>query len=99
MLSEGRDALQCVSTGDKNKFGPQVNNLASIIRGFKGAVTKRIHLCDLYFFWQRNYYDHIIRNDESLNKIREYIIKNPEEWERDRNLPAGEAGNVENVWI
>ena len=42
--------------------------------------------------WQRNYYDHIIRNDESLNKIREYIIKNPEMWQRDRNLP-------ENVFV
>ena len=42
--------------------------------------------------WQRNYYDHIIRNDESLNKIREYIIKNPQMWERDRN-------NVENVFM
>jgi len=95
MLSEGRDALQCVSTGEteyKNKFGPQVNNLASIIRGFKGVVTKRSHMCDFYFHWQSKFYDHIIRNDESLNKIREYIITNPERWERDRN-------NVEDVFM
>lgn len=36
-------------------------------------------------FWQRNYYEHIIRNEESLDKIREYILKNPENWEYDRN--------------
>mgnify|MGYP005831487957 CR=1 FL=1 len=34
--------------------------------------------------WQRNYYEHIIRNDESLNRIREYIRNNPTQWEYDR---------------
>jgi REP element-mobilizing transposase RayT len=91
-----RDALQCVSTGDmqyKNKFGPQINNLSSIIRGFKGIVTKRVHICGFdYFAWQFRFYDHIIRNDESLNKIREYIINNPAMWERDRN-------NMENIFM
>lgn len=93
-LTQGRDALQCVSTGDeeyKNKFGSQTNNLSSIIRGFKGIVTKRVRMCGLDFHWQSRFYDHIIRNYESLNKIREYIITNPKMWERDRN-------NLENVW-
>lgn len=36
-------------------------------------------------FWQRNYYEHIIRNEIELNKIREYIINNPIKWELDRN--------------
>ena len=35
--------------------------------------------------WQRNYHDHIIRNDKSLNNIREYIINNPATWEKDEN--------------
>ncbi|MFC1502307.1 transposase [bacterium] len=38
-------------------------------------------------FWQRNYYDRIIRNEDELNKIREYIIYNPEKWDLDRNNP------------
>ena len=33
--------------------------------------------------WQRNYYEHIIRNDGELNKIREYIKNNPINWEND----------------
>ena len=33
--------------------------------------------------WQRSFYDHIIRNDKSLDKIREYISNNPENWEQD----------------
>ncbi len=37
--------------------------------------------------WQRNYYEHIIRNDESLNRIREYIINNPLQWALDRENP------------
>ncbi len=34
--------------------------------------------------WQRNYWEHIIRNEQELNRIREYICNNPAQWERDR---------------
>ena len=37
--------------------------------------------------WQRNYYEHIIRNDTDLNSIREYIATNPLKWEFDRENP------------
>ena len=71
-----------------NKFGTQMNNLSSIIRGFKSATTKRIHRARSDFSWQSRFYDHIIRNEKSLNKIREYIINNPLKWEFDKNNPA-----------
>ena len=35
-------------------------------------------------FWQRNYYEHIIRNEESYNKIVEYIENNPKKWDEDK---------------
>ena len=35
--------------------------------------------------WQRNYYEHIIRNETELNKIHEYIICNPVNWKSDEN--------------
>ena len=38
-------------------------------------------------FWQRNYYEHIIRNEDELNKIREYIRNNPLKWHLDRENP------------
>lgn len=38
-------------------------------------------------FWQRNYYEHIVRNETELNKIREYIINNPLKWELDFENP------------
>lgn len=45
-------------------------------------------------FWQRNYYEHIIRDDDSLNHIREYIITNPAQWEFDRENPVGATRQV-----
>ncbi|MEW5758589.1 MAG: transposase [Candidatus Omnitrophota bacterium] len=67
-----------------NKFGPQSNNLASIIRGFKSKTTKDIRMAGFNAFaWQPRFYDHVIRNDASLNRIREYIQNNPTQWDLD----------------
>ena len=41
--------------------------------------------------WQRNYYEHIIRNEEEMNSIREYVYYNPAQWEKDENNPGLEA--------
>ena len=60
------------------------NNLSHIIRGFKGACTKRIHITGhTFFYWQPRFYDHIIRNDKDLYRIRKYIHENPLKWELD----------------
>ena len=85
--THGNASLQKGESYD-NKFGPQANNLSSIIRGFKSATTKRIHRARYDFSWQSRFYDHIIRNEKSLMKIREYIINNPLKWELDKNNPA-----------
>ena len=37
--------------------------------------------------WQRNYYEHIIRNESDLNSIRQYIVYNPAKWEEDEDNP------------
>ena len=39
--------------------------------------------------WQRDYYEHVIRNEEELNRIRQYIIANPVQWALDRENPSG----------
>jgi REP element-mobilizing transposase RayT len=41
--------------------------------------------------WQRNYYEHIIRDDPSLQRIRHYIESNPEQWAADRENPAAKS--------
>lgn len=43
------------------------------------------------YVWQRNYYEHIIRDEESWNHIREYIAENPVRWSQDRENPANQA--------
>ena len=37
--------------------------------------------------WQRNFYEHIIRDENNLKRIREYIINNPLKWELDNENP------------
>ena len=48
--------------------------------------------------WQRNYYEHVIRDDDSLNRIRQYILDNPVRWAFDRENPAATSPEPENVW-
>ena len=48
--------------------------------------------------WQRNYYEHIIRDEESLNRIREYILNNPAQWAFDPENPAATAAEPPDIW-
>jgi len=59
--------------------------LPKIIHGFKSAVTREINRIQnkIFFQWQRSYYDHIIRDEKSLNNICEYIRNNPHKWTLD----------------
>ncbi|MEP2447007.1 MAG: transposase [Balneola sp.] len=71
----------------KSKFESPSNNIGAIIRGYKSSVTKQINLIRKTpgtKILQRGYYDHIIRNEESLFYIREYIKNNPKNWNKDR---------------
>ncbi|WP_259016563.1 transposase [Emticicia fluvialis] len=67
----------------KNQFSVQSKNLASIIRGFKGAVTSYARKNSIEFEWQSRYYEHIIRSETEYLKIRQYIIDNPFKWNED----------------
>jgi REP element-mobilizing transposase RayT len=56
-------------------------SLASFVAQFKAAVARRINIARQTpgaRVWQRNYYEHVIRNDRDLNRIRHYIRSNPE---------------------
>jgi len=62
--------------------------VGSVVRGFKVGVTKWFrNNSETYTVWQRNYHEHIIRNEKSLNRIREYILDNPLRWDMDRENP------------
>ena len=65
------------------------NSLGSMIGQFKPAASKQIQKINPSFKWQPNYYDHIIRDDDDLKRIQQYINENPQNWEQDRNNPEG----------
>lgn len=67
-----------------NAFGPQSKNLASIVRGFKSAVTTYARKNNLPFNWQPRFHDHIIRNEMEYKRITNYIINNPAQWSEDK---------------
>ncbi len=66
------------------KFTPQSKTLGSIIRGYKIGVTKYATQHNIQFRWQPRFHDHIIRDMQSFNQIRHYIMSNPQNWKDDR---------------
>jgi len=79
--------------GEQSNFyssiSPGRKTLSVIIRTFKAAVTTQCRQKHYHFVgWQRNYYEHIIRDQNELNRIREYLMNNPLQWQFDRENPA-----------
>jgi putative transposase len=80
-----------------SEYPPGVNpkSLAALIRGFKSSVTTRInHMRGTPGapVWQRNYYEHVVRDDDDLHDIREYVAFNPTRWEDDPENIANQTG-------
>ncbi|RKY35910.1 MAG: hypothetical protein DRP78_04940 [Candidatus Omnitrophota bacterium] len=61
----------CVSHADRRDLSlHKIKSLSSLIGAFKTTSSKLIHKNGMFdFTWQRSFYDHIIRNDRSLNNI------------------------------
>ena len=76
---------------NREQFGqPVPGSIPTIIRSYKSAVTYRVNLmrnCGPAQVWQRNYYEHVVRDEAELNRIRQYISNNPLQWEMDRENP------------
>jgi putative transposase len=81
-----------IPPSDEERFGkPVCGSLSTIIRSFKSAASNRIH-SEGYsaFAWQRNYYEHIIRDGNDLDRIRKYIADNVTKWSEDKENPAND---------
>ena len=68
----------------------QKRTLGQVIGYFKYQSTKyinKIHRSPGRAIWQRNYYEHVIRNEDDLRQIREYVLYNPLKWELDEENP------------
>ena len=63
--------------------GPLPDSPGAIVGQFKRAVAIESRAFAARPVWQRNYYDHVIRSEESLNRIRRYIHENPARWRDD----------------
>jgi REP element-mobilizing transposase RayT len=77
------------------QFGkPVTNSIPTIIRSFKSAVTKKINEIRNTpgaILWRRNFYEHIIRDENDLNRIRQYIMNNPLKWADDDYFKEGKS--------
>ena len=94
--SERTDTPWRLPTGERREaFGkPVPGSLATIMRLFKQAVTiqARAHVGARQGVpvrvWQDNFYEHIIRSEDEVNRIRQYICNNPLRWPYDAENPA-----------
>lgn len=69
-------------------FRSPSRTIGAMVRGFKSATTKRINALrgtPGVAVWQRNYYEQIIRDQDSLNRVRAYVSANPARWPTDRD--------------
>ncbi|MCY3668465.1 MAG: transposase [Gemmatimonadetes bacterium] len=74
---------------------PTRHGLSEIVRAFKTFSARRINALHNTVgtpFWQRNYYEHVIRNESALDRIRQYIVDNPARWREDPENPAVRDG-------
>lgn len=64
---------------------PTIGNIISAFKSISTISCNKIDNIKGRIIWQRNYYEHIIRNENELYKIIEYIKNNPYNWENDPN--------------
>lgn len=75
--------IETDAMGDYDPRGPAPGSVGAIVGSFKAGVTRRINLIRSTpgaMFWQRNYYEHVVRNLADLERIRRYIAENPLRW-------------------
>ncbi|MBW4478195.1 MAG: transposase [Tolypothrix brevis GSE-NOS-MK-07-07A] len=91
------DAMNRVSTrgghqrgGVTGVFNPMLskNSISKIVRWYKGRCTFEINQIYQGFGWQERFHDEIIRDELALDRIRQYIINNPRNWQCDREQPS-----------
>ena len=71
---------------NQNQFQKIIpRSIGSIVRGYKIGVTKWFRQnTEVKNVWQRNYYEHIIRDEKSYCTISDYINSNPRNWKDDK---------------
>ena len=84
IIIKENDHSRDVQLNVPTRLSPKKGTLSIIIRTYKAAVTTKCwRLGHNEFRWQSRFYEHIIRDDRELEKIRDYIINNPVQWQFD----------------
>ncbi len=89
----GASAVGATGRSPLRPHGPEPRSLGALIAGFKSSVTKQINLLRStpnLPVWQRNYYEHIIRNAKDWDRIHWYIESNPCMWAMDEENPQNQ---------
>ena len=102
-LDESEEAQHAAPLQRSRSFrrNVQPGSLGAIVRSFKSAVTKRYnekHSPSGLGLWQRNYYEHVIRDENSLIRIREYIATNPARGSMDPENPFATRQESKDIW-
>ena len=90
MMPNHAHGIVILSGGRGGSRTAPTKSLGRLVGAFKTVSTKRINQMRHTpgaAVWQRNYYEHIIRNEDELNRLRQYILDNPVQWEMDENNP------------
>ena len=89
---DGRGAAMLrpyANAANSHKINVKPGSLGAIVRSYKSAVSYRINKeYNATGIWQRNYYEHIIRNEKDLQRITDYIEMNPSRWDADDENPV-----------
>ena len=82
--SEETRLIASLQGGITKNMNPMLNeNISRIIRWYKGRCSFEIRKLNINFDWQPRFHDHIIRESNSFETIKNYIVNNPYSWETD----------------
>ncbi len=98
----GTDSAGAIKTGAETPPLQKTPTLGQIMGYYKYQSTSRINVlrkATRSAVWQRGYYEHVIRDEMSLNRIREYIIYNPQSWHLDRENALAQGKDGFDSWL
>ena len=97
VIINNEERIYAFPTKNEEKCNRTQMLLSKVIQQYKSSVTRDIcaRSNKRAFRWQKSYYDRIIRNENELNCIREYIINNPLKWGFDHENPEGKPDDKE----
>jgi len=100
-VDTGRDVqLNIPMDNYHSKISPKVGSLAVVVRTYKAAVTTISRKNGIEGFgWQSGFYEHIIRDDQSLTRIRQYIASNPRRWMLDAESTNHQGNDRIDQWL